>query len=99
MLDDLNTQLKNLENLNSSEKISYDPAKLEEWAKNLKSLMMSDFDTRREMARRFVKKIEVHSDRTAEMSWDPQAILTLANGARVPKTLMMVLTNGCGGWI
>jgi len=73
--------------------------------------MISDFDTRREMARRFVKKIEVRPDRTAEMSWDPQAILkdesatssppvlNLANGARVPKTLVMALTNGCGGWI
>lgn len=62
----------------------------------------ADFDQRRELVRRFVKKVVVRPDRTALMTWDLPAVVSFFDGKEVPgETLdLRVLTsNGCGGWI
>jgi hypothetical protein len=56
-----------------------------------------DFETRRELVRKFIIRIDVQYDRTAHMKWNPEAILQLADGPRVPHTATTVMTERCGG--
>ncbi len=98
MLDIMDVELAGLDTMGEGGKITYDSAKLGIWVQNLRNnLLGSDFDTLRGMVRRFVKRIEVMPDKGAEMTWDPEAILSLVDGPRVPATSTLVMKNGCGG--
>ena len=62
----------------------------------------ADFDQRRELVRRFVKKVVVRPDRTAQMTWDLPAVVNFFDGQEVPGEtldLRVLRLNGCGGWI
>jgi DNA invertase Pin-like site-specific DNA recombinase len=80
------------------ETISYDPARFNIWLEMLKRNFKSmDFETRRELTRTFIARIDVGLDRTAQLRWNPEAILRLADGPRVPRTATMVMKELCGG--
>lgn len=100
MLDIMDVELAALDTMGEGGKITYDPARLGAWVQNIRAtLLASDFYTLRGLLRRFVKKIEVMPGKGAEMTWDPQAVLSLVDGPRVPATSTLVMINGCGGWI
>ena len=49
-------------------KLEYDPAKLGFWTRSLREFIAkAEFDQRRELVRRFVKKVVVRPDKTALM--------------------------------
>ena len=97
-LDKLQSERSILAGTTSKDAVTYDPSRFTVWAQMLKNNFLSmDFETRRELVRRFVATIDVRPDRTAEMTWNPDAILQLADGARVPATAIMVMKELCGG--
>ena len=102
-LDELQPKLALIEGAGAVPKLEYDPARLGVWMANLRGMIVkADFDQRRELVRRFVKKVVVRPDKTALMTWDLPAVVSFFDGKEVPgETLdLRVLTsNGCGGWI
>lgn len=102
-LDGLQARLALLKDSGATPKLLYDPKKLGMWLANLRAMVFkADFDLRRELVRRFVKKIVVEPDKTAKMTWDLPAVVSLFGGQEVPaETLdLKVMTKiGCGGWI
>ena len=102
-LDELQPKLALIEGAGAVPKLEYNPAKLGIWTANLREMIVkADFDQRRELVRRFVKKVVVRPDKTALMTWDLPAVVSFFDGKEVPgETLdLRVLTsNGCGGWI
>src|SRR5262249_49817125 len=97
-LDQLQKERAILPGTTSKDAVTYDPRRFSVWVQMLKNNFLSmDFETRRELLRKFIGKIEVRPDRSAEMTWNPDAILQLADGARVPATAIMVMKERCGG--
>src|SRR5262249_4351610 len=62
-----------------------------------RNFLASDFETRRELVRQFIGGIEIRADRSAQLAWNPEAVLRLADGPRVPATALMVMKERCGG--
>ncbi|MEK7382807.1 MAG: hypothetical protein AAB262_05910 [Elusimicrobiota bacterium] len=99
-LDRLRAELALLEVSGTTPKLQYDPVRLGTWTKSVRNaLVTADFDTRREMVRKFVKKIVVSPDKSAKMSWDLAATLAWGGGQEVPVDSIWLTKNGCGGWI
>jgi site-specific DNA recombinase len=98
LLDRLEGDRRTVSSTTSRDQITYDPKRFEAWVLMLKrNFLSAEFETRRELVRKFVYRIEVRQDRTAELTWNPEAVLRLADGPRVPSTALMVMKTSCGG--
>ena len=102
-LDELQPKLALIEGAGAVPKLEYDPAKLGFWTRSLREFIAkAEFDQRRELVRRFVKKVVVRPDKTALMTWDLPAVVSFFDGKEVPGEpldLRVLTSNGCGGWI
>jgi hypothetical protein len=103
VLDELKPKLALIEGVGAVPKLEYDPAKLGFWTASLREFIVkAEFDQRRELVRRFVKKVVVRPDKTAQMTWDLPAVVSFFDGKEVPGEtldLRVLRLNGCGGWI
>jgi hypothetical protein len=98
VLDRLETERSTVAVTASKDQIAYNPKRLQVWVQMLKrNFLASDFETRRELVRQFIGGIEIRADRSAQLAWNPEAVLRLADGPRVPATALMVMKERCGG--
>lgn len=83
------------------ETLHYEPEKLEKWLTSLRNLYQGmDLESRREMLRHYIKKIEIHSKKKGRIVYDPASILRLQTPHRkFPTDDLVCPENGCGGWI
>lgn len=105
ILKGLRMELDRLEATGKHPPLRYDDSRLAAWTQNLRQVILSsDFDMRRELVRRFVKKVIVYPDRSGKMIWDLPATLAWG-GKEVPEREPFFVSpkgitkNGCGGRI
>src|ERR1051326_7709816 len=97
LLDGLERERAALARATPADTIVYQPQRLSAWIRTLKNnFYAADFETRRELVKQFVEKVEVGSGGSAEMTWNPGA-LRFNGGPRVPDTTMMEIQSRCGG--
>ena len=97
-LKGLYAELKRLRSGESSPLLSYNMANAAEWTQSLREMITtSDFEMRRELVCRFVKKVIIYPDRKAKMIWDLPATLAWGGGEQVPDDLIGITKVGCGG--
>ncbi len=97
-IDALDRERTAAETAPAVEQIRYDSGRFIAWLQMLKNNFMTmDFETRRELVRQFVRSIRILPDRSAELLWNPEAVLRITDGPRFPATALMVTTKLCGG--
>jgi DNA invertase Pin-like site-specific DNA recombinase len=100
LLDTLERERARLEKPTAGGMVTYDPKRLSAWITTLKdNFYAADFETRRELVRQFVERVDVDPNGAAQMTWNPAAMLGFNGGPRVPDAgaAMLVIQNHCGG--
>ena len=98
LLDGLERERAALARAIADDTIVYEPQRLSAWIRTLKNnFYAADFETRRELVKQFVEKVEVGSDCSAQMTWNPGAMLRFDGGPRVPDATMVEIQSRCGG--
>jgi hypothetical protein len=70
-----------------AQKLSFDSQRHAGWVQDLRNTMLTcDFESRRVLLHRIVRKIVIAADRSAKMTWDLPATLAWSNGQQVPGT-------------